>query len=73
MLFFIAHFRWIRAEHYRYEFTKFGSRAAKGGAWWERRKIGSYMPPVSLDNLQQYLKSMGWQTPRLTKRKKGKK
>jgi hypothetical protein len=37
--------RYIRAELYRYQFTHFGSRA-----WWTRRRIASYLPPVSSDN-----------------------
>jgi hypothetical protein len=37
--------RYIRAERYRYRFTHFGSPD-----WWERQRIGTYLPPLSIDN-----------------------
>jgi hypothetical protein len=55
--------KWVRAEHYKYAFTKLGSKAAKNGAWWSRHRIGPYMPPLSLDTVQNYAKSMGWKLP----------
>ena len=39
--------RFIRAELYNYEFTNFGEHRATG-AWWKRRLIGEYLPPVSI-------------------------
>ena len=39
--------RFIRAERYRYHFTRFGDRS---GAWWRRERIGSYLPPFSRDD-----------------------
>ena len=38
--------RFIRAELYEYEFTRFGDPS---GAWWTRKRVGPYLPPVSLD------------------------
>jgi hypothetical protein len=35
--------RYVRAEFYRYTFAGGGS-----GAWWERRRVGVYLPPVQL-------------------------
>jgi hypothetical protein len=37
--------RFIRAERYRYRFTRFGEPG-----WWSRERAGAYLPPVSLDN-----------------------
>ena len=39
--------RFIRAELYDYRFTNFAERRATG-AWWQRKLIGEYLPPVSL-------------------------
>ncbi|XP_070580075.1 lipase maturation factor 1-like [Ptychodera flava] len=57
--------KYIRIEHYRYTFTKIGSTAAKEGKWWKRRRIGSYMPPVSLNSLTSYLQRRGYGTPKV--------
>ena len=45
---------YIKIDLYEYKFTE----ASSAEAWWQRRKIGSYMKPVSTDNrsLQQYLR-----------------
>jgi lipase maturation factor len=40
--------RWVRAELYRYEFT----RSGEGAAWWRRRRLGEYMRPVALGDLE---------------------
>jgi hypothetical protein len=37
--------RYIRAERYRYRFTHFGDPD-----WWQRQRIGTYLPPLSVDN-----------------------
>ncbi|MDE3067963.1 MAG: lipase maturation factor family protein [Verrucomicrobiota bacterium] len=39
--------RYIRAEFYDYRFTNFAERRATG-AWWKRKFIGEYLPPISL-------------------------
>jgi predicted DCC family thiol-disulfide oxidoreductase YuxK len=39
--------RYIRAELYDYHFTNFAERRATG-AWWKRKFIREYLPPVSL-------------------------
>ncbi|ELU02414.1 hypothetical protein CAPTEDRAFT_179420 [Capitella teleta] len=49
----------VRAEHYRYVFSKFGSNT---GAWWKRRRIGNYLPAVSLAQLEGIMQQMGWKT-----------
>jgi hypothetical protein len=50
--------RWIRAELWRYRFTR--SRAA--GAWWDRERVGEYFRPLSADDagLRQYVDAYGW-------------
>jgi lipase maturation factor 1 len=39
--------RYVRAEFYDYQFTSAAERHATG-AWWKRKFIGDYLPPVSL-------------------------
>ena len=56
--------RYIRAEHFLYEFTKLGSQDARKGKWWSRRKIGTYFHPISMRDLKEYLKSQGWNIPK---------
>lgn len=47
----------IRAELYRYEFTR---RGEKG--WWKRRRIGTWLPPLTLEDptLAAFLRRQGW-------------
>ncbi|XP_022239177.1 lipase maturation factor 1-like [Limulus polyphemus] len=52
--------RFVRAEHYRYSYTKLGSRDSQRGHWWKRRYIGNYLPPVSLKTLSSVMKRFGW-------------
>jgi len=49
----------IRAEHYLYEFTDWHER---GQGWWKRQRIGSYLPPLSLDNpsLKKFMIDQKW-------------
>jgi hypothetical protein len=49
---------YIRASLFEYHF----SRATGRHAWWFRRKLGEYLPPLSLDNQQfmEILKERGW-------------
>jgi hypothetical protein len=51
--------RWVRAELYRYEFTKPGDGS---GAWWKRTRGGRYLPPLSVDDatLKRVVDRMGW-------------
>ena len=39
--------RWIRARYFEYHFTTPDERR-RTGAWWTRRELGDYMPPVTL-------------------------
>jgi hypothetical protein len=50
--------RWIRAGIWRYRF----STSREDGAWWERERVGEYLPPVSLDHpgLRRYVAQFGW-------------
>ncbi|XP_028413940.1 lipase maturation factor 1-like isoform X2 [Dendronephthya gigantea] len=57
--------RYIRAEHYLYEFTKFGSPEARDGKWWSRRKIATYFHPFSMKDIKDYLRNQGWKIPRI--------
>ena len=51
--------RFVRAELYEYEFTHFGDTS---GAWWTRKRVGPYLPPLSLDSpgLRTFLHRHGW-------------
>ena len=51
--------RYIRAELYRYEFTRIGDGS---DAWWKRVWVRSYLPPLALDNraLLGVMESFGW-------------
>lgn len=60
---------YIRAEHFLYEFTKIGSKDARDGIWWKRKKIGSYFPPVSIKELKDFLHNQGWKIPRIKQRR----
>ena len=53
--------RFVRAEHYRYVFTTPAERAATGRVW-ARKRLGEYMPPVSLENesVKKFLRQHGW-------------
>jgi hypothetical protein len=42
--------RFIRAQLYRYRFTRFGEPG-----WWTRELVGEYMPPLGKDELRQIL------------------
>ena len=44
--------RFIRALFYQYRYTT-GREKKETGAWWERRLIGTYLPPISLAQLRQ--------------------
>jgi hypothetical protein len=43
--------RFVRALFYHYQYTTWQERK-QTGAWWERRLIGVYLPPVSLEQLR---------------------
>ena len=50
--------RWIRAGIWRYEFARLGA-----SSWWERRRVGEFLPPVSEDDpaLERYVgKRSSW-------------
>jgi hypothetical protein len=51
--------RFVRAELYRYRFTRLGDDT---DAWWTRRRLHSYMPLLSADSapLQDFLRRYGW-------------
>jgi hypothetical protein len=51
--------RYVRAELYRYEFT---SPNDDSGAWWKRRRLRGYLPPISADNaeLHRFLRRHRW-------------
>ena len=52
--------RFVRARHYRYWYTKLGSKEAGKGQWWRRKLIGDYLPAVSAHQLRATLQSQGW-------------
>ena len=51
--------KFIRAELYEYRFTTLGDRTR---AWWTRRRVDAYLPPLSLDSpgLVRFLGAHGW-------------
>jgi hypothetical protein len=53
--------RFVRAGIWRYRF----SRSHAGGAWWDRERVGEFLPPVSRDTaaLREYVESFGWVAP----------
>ena len=59
LMFFI--FRFVRALHYRYEYTKIGSKAAASGEWWKRRKKGVYLPIINTESLKEIMSEQGWE------------
>ena len=52
--------RFVRALHYRYEYTKLGSPEASQGHWWKRSLIGQYLPIVSSRELKPVIETQGW-------------
>ncbi|HEX2677590.1 MAG TPA: lipase maturation factor family protein, partial [Polyangiales bacterium] len=52
----------IRAERYRYAFTRWGDADDKRGAWWKRERLGPYLPPLAADNPEvlQFLVAHGY-------------
>ncbi|XP_003727400.2 lipase maturation factor 1 [Strongylocentrotus purpuratus] len=61
--------KYIRVEHYRYKYTKMGSKDALDGKWWKRKQTGAYMPPVSMESLENYFVQQSWDLPKHIKRK----
>ena len=51
--------KWLRAELFEYKLTTFKDRDA---GWWTRRRIETYLPPVSLDTveLREFIAGQGW-------------
>ena len=49
--------KFVRADFYEYEFTDFST-----DGWWKRRKLGAYLPALSVDNpqLRKFIASFGW-------------
>uniref|UniRef100_A0A2K5DWR6 Lipase maturation factor n=2 Tax=Aotus nancymaae TaxID=37293 RepID=A0A2K5DWR6_AOTNA len=51
--------RWVRGEHYRYQFSRPGGRHAAQGKWWVRKRIGAYFPALGLEELRAYFRDRG--------------
>ncbi len=53
---------YVRADLYRYEFTRPGDPS---GAWWTRRYLRPWLRPLSRDDasLREFLAAYGWETP----------
>jgi hypothetical protein len=51
--------RYVRAQLYRYEFAPPGNA---DGLWWERSLVGTWLPPLSVDDprLRRFLAVHGW-------------
>lgn len=52
--------RFVKADLYRYSYSKIGSESAKKGQWWDRRYVESYLQPVSVEILRPTLKKFEW-------------
>ena len=50
--------RWIRVELYRYRFARPGNAE---GAWWERERVGEWLPPIAADDprVERFLQARG--------------
>uniref|UniRef100_A0A8C4USB1 Lipase maturation factor 1/2 C-terminal domain-containing protein n=1 Tax=Falco tinnunculus TaxID=100819 RepID=A0A8C4USB1_FALTI len=55
--------RWIRAEHFKYKFSRPGGKHASEGRWWIRKRIGPYFPPVNLQGLKKFYEDRNWPYP----------
>jgi len=55
--------KFIRAQLYRYEYTKPGSEEAKRGDWWTRTFIRSFVEAQSFEDLRPAYRQFGWQLP----------
>lgn len=55
--------KFIRARRFKYRYSPFDSSKRKKNPhhWWKRKRVGDYMPSMSLQNVTviQYLKNMG--------------
>jgi hypothetical protein len=53
--------RFIRGQYYLYRFTTPEERR-QSGCWWHRELVGSYLPPLSLDDseFRRLLERLGW-------------
>ena len=51
--------RYFRAELFQYEFAPPGNLE---GAWWKRRPLGLWLPPLSVESpaLRRFLAALGW-------------
>jgi hypothetical protein len=54
--------KYVRAELYRYEFTRWSD---KTGQYWKRERVGSYLPALSADEpaVLEFLRRRGWLEP----------
>lgn len=52
--------KFIRAQHYSYRYTEFGSKEALEGHWWKRELVNQYMPALSKNQLKSIAKQQGW-------------
>jgi hypothetical protein len=54
--------RFVRAVLYRYQFA---DPASRDGVWWTRKRLGLWLPPLSLESsdLRQFLTARGWADP----------
>ena len=64
--------RFVRALHYKYEYTKIGSDDASKGHWWRRKLIGEYLTIVDKKSLEKFMSQQGWKWYSRKKWKRGK-
>lgn len=50
---------YVKADLYQYKFSAWDKKT--GGKWWRRKFVRSYLPPVTLVNVKQYIDDkLGW-------------
>ena len=54
--------KFVRALHYSYQYSKFGSKAWSKGQWWIRKTDFNkfYLPPVNKKSLLPIYNQLGW-------------
>ena len=50
----------VRAKHYKYEFSKPEGRDAIQGKWWKRKYFDDYLQPVNKYSVQRMYRAFGW-------------
>jgi hypothetical protein len=52
--------KFVKAQHYSYQFTSIGDEDAKSGRWWRRQYIKDYVPPIAFEHLKPVYDQLKW-------------